>query len=207
MAADQRYCVDCGHRRGEPLLPFMDAVTSVGSPDAPGGAGRTPPPPRSRRGDAPRRPSANAALIAGVATLILAIGVGFLIGRAGHEGGSSGSQGTEKITIEGGGAAPQSPSTPLLPAPGIAPKHGGGDGPQSRESPGGVTEPKKAPEHDGGSKKQEEEEEAEQENQATLHPKVPLPKPKARIGDTCETGTPGCGKNKKFNGVFFGGEE
>ncbi len=26
MAADQRYCLECGQRRGEPRLPFMDAV-------------------------------------------------------------------------------------------------------------------------------------------------------------------------------------
>ena len=48
MAADQRYCLNCGHRRGEPRLPFMDAVVFMESMSAPGGAGGAPLP-RPRR--------------------------------------------------------------------------------------------------------------------------------------------------------------
>src|ERR1700754_3106877 len=64
MAADQRYCLACGHRRGDPPL-FLDAVAAMGSADARGGAGRTPPPPPSKQGS--RGWSPNAALFVGVA--------------------------------------------------------------------------------------------------------------------------------------------
>ena len=82
--ADQRYCLDCGNRRGEPRLPFMDAVVFMDSVKHPGEP-RPPPPPPPRRAPA-ADDHANAALIAGVATLVLAIGVGVLIGRSGDDG-------------------------------------------------------------------------------------------------------------------------
>src|SRR3981081_2751444 len=86
MAADQRYCLNCGHRRGEPRLPFMDAVVFMESMGDPRGRPADPPPSEPRSSN---RMNANAALIAGVATLVLAIGVGFLIGRSGHDGSSN----------------------------------------------------------------------------------------------------------------------
>ena len=100
MAADQRYCLNCGHRRGEPRLPFMDAVVFMESMSTPGGAAGTPPPPPSEPRSS-NRMNANAALIAGVATLVLAIGVGFLIGRSGHEG-STQAAAPQVIKVEGG---------------------------------------------------------------------------------------------------------
>lgn len=101
MAADQRYCLNCGHRRGDPRLPFMDAVVFMESMSAPsGGAGAAPPPPPAEQPNSGRW-NANAALIAGVATLVLAIGVGFLIGRTGHEG-SSQAAAPQVIKVEGG---------------------------------------------------------------------------------------------------------
>ena len=76
MAADQRYCLECGQRRGDPRLPFMDAVvlmdTVIKGPQRASAA------PATRR----RRWSPNATLIAGIATLLLALGVGVLIGMA-----------------------------------------------------------------------------------------------------------------------------
>jgi hypothetical protein len=101
MAADQRYCLNCGQRRGEPRLPFMDAVVFMESMSAPaGGAGATSPPPPSQA-ETDNRWNANAALIAGVATLVLAIGVGFLIGRSGHTG-STQAAAPQVIKVEGG---------------------------------------------------------------------------------------------------------
>ena len=56
MAGDQRYCLECGQRRGEPRLPFMDAVVLMDTvvkgprqapPPAPAsGARGSPPTPR-----------------------------------------------------------------------------------------------------------------------------------------------------------------
>jgi hypothetical protein len=89
MAADQRYCLNCGHRRGEPRLPFMDAVVFMESMGGPAAGATPPPPPAPSGGGSSPRMNANAALIAGVATLVLAIGVGFLIGRSGHEGSNN----------------------------------------------------------------------------------------------------------------------
>ena len=35
VAADQRYCLECGHRRGDPRLPFMDAVVFMDAMNRP----------------------------------------------------------------------------------------------------------------------------------------------------------------------------
>jgi hypothetical protein len=194
MAADQLYCLDCGHRRGEARPPLTDPR---------GGAGRIPPPPPSTPTDPSRRWGQNAALIVGVAALLLAIGIGFLVGRAIYEGGSSASHGTEHITIEYAGEAPTatpegSPGSQGAES-GIHPGKGSGG-----ETPEGST-PSKA--RSGSEETPKQEAEAEQKLKEELHAKGPLPKSKAQVGESCVKGTPGCGKDKKFNGEFFGGEE
>jgi hypothetical protein len=70
LAADQRYCVDCGQPRGAPRLP------ATGPRAAPAAA---PPPPRTSS-----RMAANTALIAGIGTLLLAMGIGVFIGSQGR---------------------------------------------------------------------------------------------------------------------------
>lgn len=88
LAPEQRYCVECGERRGHSRMPFADAVTA--------GPAETPaPPPRKRP-----RMTANAAWIAGIGTLVLALGVGVLIGRSGAHGSAPRAQ---VITVSGGG--------------------------------------------------------------------------------------------------------
>ena len=65
LAPDQRYCVECGQRRGPARVPLMDEPAR-----------------RSREalaaGHVPRRPgmAVNSTLIAIIATLVLAMGVG-----------------------------------------------------------------------------------------------------------------------------------
>src|SRR6476659_2589121 len=68
VANDQRYCLECGHRRGDPRLPFMDAVVFMDAMNRPPEAASASP--KSRK----RGVSPNAALIAGVGTLLLALG-------------------------------------------------------------------------------------------------------------------------------------
>ncbi len=178
----------------------MGAVVSV---DSPGGTGRIPPPPRSRRSSSPKRWNPNAVLIAGVAALALAIGIGFLIGRAGHEGSPSASHGTQRVIIEGRGEAapvlPEGPSTghgpESVPQPGGKAGHG---------SPGHGSATKHRPESGGSSR---EEEVGRQKTREALHPTRPMAKPKAKVGESCEQGTAGCGKNHKWIGEFFGAEE
>ena len=46
MAADQRYCLECGLRRGDPRLPFMDAVVFMDAIKRPGRGRPTLPLPR-----------------------------------------------------------------------------------------------------------------------------------------------------------------
>jgi hypothetical protein len=92
LAADQRYCVECGTRRGEARIPFMDGLLRP-APEA-----AAAPPRRPRR----VRMTANGTLIAGVGTLLLAMGIGVLIGRSGHDS-STKAAGAQVITVQGGG--------------------------------------------------------------------------------------------------------
>jgi hypothetical protein len=94
LASDQRYCVTCGERRGKPRFALAgsheEAVEEV----------------VTTHSAAPRRPRTSAAfnLIAGVATLLLAMGVGVLIG---HNSSSNNSKqaAAPAITINGGASA------------------------------------------------------------------------------------------------------
>jgi hypothetical protein len=92
LASDQRYCVECGQRLGRARLPFMDdpARPFDRPPDAP---------------SAKRRMSVNSTLVAGVGTLLLAMGIGILIGRS-SPGSSNKSAGpVQVLTMPAGGTA------------------------------------------------------------------------------------------------------
>ena len=203
MAADQRYCLNCGHRRGEPRLPFMDAVVFMESMSAPGGAAGTPPPPPSEPKSS-NRMNANAALIAGVATLVLAIGVGFLIGRSGHDNSNNAAaEAPIKVIEVGGGGGGESTETAAAEtaaesSAGAGKKKGG------KESGGGKKSAKATPEAEknsevgthGASKATEE----------VLHTEgdVKLAEPEQKVGGSCEKGAAGCSAGGEFTGNFFG---
>ncbi len=182
MAADQRYCLECGHRRGDPRLPFMDAVVFMDAVKRPRDAA-PPAPPSDRR----PRMSPNASLVAGVATLVLAIGVGVLIGRSGESGGSTAAAPAPQIIKVGGGGA-ETASTAANEA-GSGKKSGGGSG-------GSKKAKAKSETGSSGTTKAAEE---------VLKPSgdVKLPPPTVKPGGKCESGTAGC-KNGEFNGEFFG---
>ncbi len=97
LAADQRYCVECGQRRGQAGMPFTDVRRG---PEAPVAARR------------PRRVrvSPNSTLIAGVGTLLLAMGVGVLIGRSGNDAPRS--VPAQVVTVGAPGGAVAATSTP-----------------------------------------------------------------------------------------------
>ena len=181
MAADQRYCLECGQRRGDPRLPFMDAVVFMDAVKHPRSA--TPPPPPRDRGP---RMSANASLIAGIATLVLAIGVGVLIGRSGGQGSAPVAASAPQIIKVGGGAETASPATNEA---GSGKKSGGGSGGSKKSKAKGET-------GSSGTTKAAEE---------VLKPAgdVKLPPPTVQPGGKCESGAAGC-ENGKFNGNFFG---
>jgi hypothetical protein len=203
MAADQRYCLNCGHRRGEPRLPFMDAVVFMESMNAPGGgAGSTPPPPPAQS-DSGNLWIANAALIAGVATLVLAIGVGFLIGRSGHDN-STQAAAPQVIKVEGGSAGGGEEAA-------AAPEESTGGNQKGGKAKGGNKGGKSAikAENSGKATKKAEQNVKEGANgqaesvEKVLHSTVPQAKAEAKVGETCEEGTAGC-EGKEFTGNFFG---
>jgi hypothetical protein len=179
MVADQRYCLECGHRRGDPRLPFMDAVVFMNAVKRPRDAA-PPPPPRERR----PRMSANASLIAGVATLVLAIGVGVLIGRSGEQGSTPVANSAPQIIKVGGGGEEAAATA---------------SGGKSAASKSGKSKQAKAPEKAIDSSGTSE---AAAE---VLKPAgdVKLPPPTVQPGGKCESGAAGC-KGGEFTGEFFG---
>jgi hypothetical protein len=72
MASDQRYCVECGERRGAARFALPAPGPAVDSAAM------------SRRVRHRPRMSPSATLIAGVGTLLLAMGIGVLIGHLGN---------------------------------------------------------------------------------------------------------------------------
>jgi hypothetical protein len=180
MSTDQRYCLECGQRRGDPRLPFMDAVVLMDAVKRPQQA--APPPPKQKRSGI----SPNTALIAGVATLLLALGVGVLIGRAGNHA-----------------VADTAPAAPIV-------IHGGGgeETVTASSSKGGTTT-------GGGaaSKAKTKQQKAAALKEAEAHPAaeevlkpangVKLAEPKVKVGGKCEQGSAGC-EGGKFTGNFFG---
>jgi hypothetical protein len=93
LASDQRYCVNCGTRRGKSRF----SAESLAAQSAPAEA---PEPPAHHR----TRMSAATTLVAGVATLLLAMGVGVLIGHNSNSGPVRASAPAQIITVGSGGA-------------------------------------------------------------------------------------------------------
>lgn len=178
LAADQRYCLECGQRRGDPRLPFMDAVVLMDAVKRPAQA--PPPPPKKKRSGI----SPNAALIAGVGTLLLALGIGVLIGRSGnHEVAST---------------APAAP---------IVIHSGGGEAESATASKGKTTTGGGAAANAKTKKQKEAALKAAEKHPAAeevLKPAagVKLAPPTVQRGGKCEEGTAGC-ENGKFEGTFF----
>jgi hypothetical protein len=95
LASDQRYCVECGQRCGAPRLPFTEGLVQ-----------RAQQAPSSRPPFARPRVSMNNTVIAGIGTLLLAMGIGVLIGRSGTGSSvKSASPAVQVVTVPGAGAA------------------------------------------------------------------------------------------------------
>lgn len=154
----------------------MDAVTFMDSMKQPRQAS-TPPPQRPQR-----RVSPNMALFATIGVLLLAMGVGVLIGRSGNHTTASAPVAPQVITLNKGGEE------------NAAASNTGSNG-------GDVI--------GGGSKKAKPKElKAEADSgkgaEEVLHtaPGVKLAEPKAAVGDKCKEGTAGC-TNGEFTGNYF----
>ena len=106
LAADQHYCIECGQRRGAPRFPFMEGVAQrTAMVEAPPAAVVRPP-----------RFSPNGTLIAGIGTLLLAMGIGVLIGRSGNNSSSKTNAPVQVLTV--GGAAGTSGAVGAVPGAG-----------------------------------------------------------------------------------------
>jgi hypothetical protein len=104
LASDQRYCINCGQRRGKPRFSFAELAgqTAPAQPPAPPKPSRHP------------RVSQGLGFIAGVATLLLAMGVGVLIGHNSTppKVQQAAAPGQQVIKIEGGGGSSSGGSGP-----------------------------------------------------------------------------------------------
>jgi hypothetical protein len=102
LAADQRYCLQCGSRRAEARLPFLDILARQVPVAAPAGVRAV----ETRRGalGVVQRFGTNAAAVAGVACLLLALGVGVLIGGIGKDNTAGGA--TPQVISVGSAAPP-----------------------------------------------------------------------------------------------------
>jgi hypothetical protein len=156
----------------------MDAVTFMDAMKQPRDAA-APPPQRPQR-----RVSPNTALFATIGVLLLAMGVGVLIGRSGTHSVASAPQSAPIVINKGGGTEESGAAS------------------SASTSGGGVI--------GGGSKKAKPKELKAEANsgkgaEEVLHtaPGVKLADPKVGLGDKCEEGTAGC-KNGEFGGEFFG---
>jgi hypothetical protein len=175
MAPDQRYCIVCGERRSGGGLRDSLPRTQVAAPPA---AGVT----RTRSWLSP-----NNSLIAGIATLLLAMGVGVLIGRSGNDSG--GKANTPQVV------------TVAAPAAGAATTGGTADTTTTGTSSTSKTSSKTAKKKKSSKAKVTGAGSVEQtakKNGVKLPPKV------VKVGQKCQSGTAGC-QNGKFTGSFFGG--
>ena len=95
LSADQRYCINCGERRTAPRFTLANAA-------APPAETVTTVP---RRSAPRRRASPGTTLVAGVGTLLLAMGVGVLIGRTNSTNSGSQRAAAPNIHVTVGGGA------------------------------------------------------------------------------------------------------
>jgi hypothetical protein len=201
MAPDQRYCLNCGHRRGDPRLPFMDAVVFMDSVKQSGqaetaAAAPPPPPSQNKSGFSPQT-----TLIAGVATLILAVGVGVLIGRgSGNDSAPVANSQPQIIKVggseEGGGGEETEAATGGNEAKGAkeGKKNAKGKGDKKSAAKEKAPEPEEG--SNGGSK-------ASEEVLHTSENAKPQAKATVQKGETCEKGSAGCSESGEFDGSFF----
>jgi hypothetical protein len=175
LASDQRYCVNCGTRRGKPRFSFE----SLAAQSAPAEE----PEPKHHR----TRISAATTLVAGVATLLLAMGVGVLIG---HNSNSTqkAAAAPQIITVGGGSGATAAGST-------------AGNATANLKKSGKIHKVKKVVVHLTAQTKAKAAAAANKvfgNNGGNL-----VSNPTVQVGGACSGGA-GC-NNGKFDGNFFGG--
>jgi hypothetical protein len=110
LAGDQRYCLNCGERRADARIPFMDILRSGSAApppaDPPAQAAAEPPPPeRNGFGFNPLT------LGVGVLCVVLLFGLGFLIGRTGQKTPKPVAQKAPVVNVTAGSTGGQTAQT------------------------------------------------------------------------------------------------
>jgi hypothetical protein len=172
VAPDQRYCVECGQRLAHARPTLMNDATQ--SP-----RGSSTPPPRKRRFNW----SPSATLIAGIATLLLAMLVGVLIGHYSASGSTPKHAATPVVYVPSGGATSTTGTTGTTGSTAGAPAAAAGAAGASAgaKSGGGGHASSGGGSHNGGN----------------YHP------PPAQVG---QKGTGAGYQHHEFTGHFFGAE-
>jgi hypothetical protein len=177
MVHDQRYCVECGERRGQSRLPVSQPATEVVSSR------------RTRRLPGPRPPrvSSGTTLVAGVGVLLLAIGLGVLIGRIGNKTTTTqaAASGPSVITVQGGVGA-GTPTTTTNASLSKKSKSKLKAAAKSNAAPSAAVQKK-----------------ATQAAAKVLGNSKNLPPPTSSVGQKCTGNQSGC-SGGKFSGNFFG---
>jgi hypothetical protein len=175
LASDQRYCIACGERRGKPRFAYQERT----EPAAPATKKR------DRRPHAP----AGLSLIAGVATLLLAMGVGVLIGQnsSSNSGKGATSPAAQVITVNGGGSA----------------------GAVSTTAAASTKKSKSAKSSSSSNAKvahlnKKTTQAVNQGAASIVGTQAKLAAPTTKVGGKCTPGAAGC-QNGTFTGNFFGG--
>jgi hypothetical protein len=127
LAADQRYCLQCGARRAEARLAFREILAAA--PPPPGGAALPAPltgQPLPQRG--------GLAFLAGLLCLLVALGVGILIGRSGDDTPTAAAPAPAQVITVGGGSTPAATTTPTTTTPAASSDTTGTTGSSSSKS-------------------------------------------------------------------------
>jgi hypothetical protein len=174
LAGDQRYCVECGERRGKARYSL-----SGGAPSAT----------RKTALAREQRPSlsSSGALIGGVATLLLAMAVGLLIGLNVNSSAPAPKQQVQVVPYSGAAAAPAT-STPAASTPNSAATAAAKPSKPTAKPKGNAAKISAAAKLPAAARK---------------IPKK-LQSSVVKVGGSCTAGTRGC-TNGKFTGTFFGG--
>ena len=174
---DQRYCVECGERRGQSRFPTAPPVTQVTT--------------RQTRTVQPRRRptmSAGTTLVAGVGVLLLAIGLGFLIGHNNNNTSTPRAAAPPQvITVQGGSGAAASTAPTSTTTGSTSKKKAKAKAAAKTPAAPTAAVQKKATQAAG----------------KVLGNSKHLAPPTVTTGGSCSNGQAGC-SGGKFNGNFFG---
>jgi hypothetical protein len=113
LAGDQRYCLECGARRVDARIPFRDILARQG-------AAGPPQAPVVRAYPKEHGGPSGVTFLVGLVALLLALGVGVLIGRSGDDTPTAATQppAPQVISVGGAAAAPAATtSTPTTSTP------------------------------------------------------------------------------------------